>query len=111
MTRAKMSVFILGDGFDSEGTPLVKMKGTPKMITPEMITSHVRNASGVIDIRARPMWKNWSADISIQYDADQFREEDVVNLLNRAGMQVGVGEGRPFSKDSAGMGWGTFKVA
>jgi hypothetical protein len=110
MTKAKMSIFVVGDGLDDEGTPLIKMKGSPKQVTPKMITKHVRNDSGVIDIRARPMWESWSASISINYDADQFREEDVVNLLNRAGTQVGVGEGRPFSKDSAGMGWGTFKV-
>lgn len=105
MTKAKMSVFVVGNGFDAEGTPLVKMEGKP-----ERIDSHVRNDSGVIDIRARPMWKKWSAKVSIQYDADQFRQQDVFNLLARAGMQVGVGEGRPFSKDSCGMGWGTFKV-
>ena len=105
MTEAKMSVFVIGDGFDDEGTPLVKMTGKP-----EMIISHVRNATGVIDLRGRPMWKKWSATPKIQYDADQFREEDVINLLARAGLQVGVGEGRPFSKDSCGMGWGTFEV-
>lgn len=105
MTEAKMSVFVLGDGFDEEGTPLVRMVGTPKRIE-----SHVRNATGVIDIRSRPMWQKWSARPKIQYDADQFREIDVINLLARAGAQVGVGEGRPFSKDSCGMGWGTFDV-
>jgi hypothetical protein len=103
MTEAKMSVFVVGDGFDREGTPLVRMTGKP-----EMHTGHVRNQTGVIDIRSRPMWKKWSAKIKIRYDADQFREQDVLNLLARAGQQVGVGEGRPFSKDSSGMGWGTF---
>jgi len=34
----------------------------------------------------------------------------VTNLLSRVGMQVGIGEGRPFSKNSAGMGWGTFEL-
>jgi len=31
-------------------------------------------------------------------------------LLARVGMQVGIGEGRPDSKNSAGMGWGLFEV-
>jgi len=26
------------------------------------------------------------------------------------GLQVGIGEGRPDSRDSAGLGWGTFKL-
>jgi len=25
-------------------------------------------------------------------------------------LQVGIGEGRPDSRDSAGLGWGTFKL-
>jgi hypothetical protein len=28
----------------------------------------------------------------------------------RVGIQVGICEGRPDSKNSAGMGWGTFKL-
>ena len=35
---------------------------------------------------------------------------EVRNLLVRAGVQVGIGEGRPYSKKSYGMGWGTFEV-
>jgi hypothetical protein len=42
---------------------------------------------------------------------DQFTPEDVANLMARVGMQVGIGEGRPDSKNSAGMGWGLFKIA
>ena len=37
-------------------------------------------------------------------------EEDVANLIMRAGMQAGIGEGRPFSKESAGIGYGLFEV-
>lgn len=35
---------------------------------------------------------------------------DVANLMNRVGAQVGIGEGRPDSKNSAGMGWGLFSI-
>lgn len=104
MTQAKMSIFVEADDFDAEdGTPLVYINGDP-----ERVTHTVRNATGVADIRVRAMWRTWSAALRLTYDADQFREQDVVNLLERAGLQVGVGEGRPFSKNSAGMGWGTF---
>jgi hypothetical protein len=107
MTIAKMSVFILPDGFDADdGTPLVKItKGMP-----EYSELPVRNETGVADIRPRPMWREgWEADVKVQYDADQFTLNDVSNLLMRAGLQVGVGEGRPDSKKSCGMGWGTFE--
>ena len=47
----------------------------------------------------------------IRWDADQFTLDDVTNLLSRVGLQVGIGEGRPDSKNSAGMGWGLFEIA
>ena len=46
----------------------------------------------------------------VRFDADQFTLTDVANLLMRVGMQVGIGEGRPFSKNSNGMGWGLFDL-
>lgn len=107
MTHAKMSIFIQADGYDHvEGTPLIRLHGGEPKRTDMM----VRNATGVIDIRVRPMWRTWSAFVRIQFDADQFSVEDIVNLFSRAGQQCGVGEGRPFSKSSNGMGFGTFIV-
>lgn len=108
MTLAKLSVFVEADGFDvDDGTPLVKItKGEPRYHE-----SLVRLQTGVADIRARPMWEpGWEAEVRITFDGDQFTLGDVSNLLMRVGMQVGVGEGRPDSKNSAGMGWGTFRV-
>ena len=106
MTLAKLSVFVEADGFDkSEGTPLVKIEGTP-----ELCQHACRNANGGTDIRTRAMWKKWSAKVKVRYDADQFSQNDVANLMMRVGMQVGIGEGRPDGRMSAGMGWGLFKL-
>jgi hypothetical protein len=108
MTLAKLSLFVVADGFDrDEGTPLVKLIAEKY----RRVDMHVRNATGVIDIRSRPMWDAWQADVSIRFDADQFSLTDVSNLLSRVGEQVGLCEGRPDSKSSAGMGWGTFRLA
>ena len=108
MTKAKMSVFVIPDGFDKdEGTPLVRLNSPAK---PERTEMMVRNDNGSADIRIRPMWREWSATVCIEFDADMITAESVVNLLDRAGRQVGVGEGRPFSKNSVGQGWGTFTV-
>lgn len=107
MTRAKMAVFIVADGTDrSDGTQLVKIVGGE----PEKHESMVRNDNGATDLRVRAMWKSWGATLRVRYDADMLTVSAVVNLLSRAGLQIGVGEGRPFSKDSAGMDWGTFTV-
>lgn len=107
MTRAKMSLFVEPDGFDvGDGTPLVRLDADE----PERTDMATRNATGVVDIRVRPMWRVWAADVRVTFDADQFTATDVTNLLARAGLQVGIGEGRPFSKSSAGMGFGLFRV-
>lgn len=107
MTHARMSVFIEHDGIDAEdATPLVKLIA-PKPEKNEMMT---RNATGVADIRIRPLWREWKVKVRVRYDADQFSASDVVNLFARAGQQVGIGEGRPFSKNSNGLGFGTFVI-
>lgn len=107
MTKGKLGVFVEADGYDTvEGMPMIRINGEP-----EMVMHHVRNATGVADLRVRGMWREWSAKVRIRYDADMFSLADVANLLARAGMYVGIGEGRPDSKSSAGMGWGTFRVA
>lgn len=105
MTRAKLGVFIEADGFDvTDGTPLVRFKGTP-----ERHMSHVRiqNTTSVV---VRPMWREWTCDLRVRYDGDQFQEQDIANLLMRVGCQVGIGEGRPDSRTSCGMGWGLFSL-
>lgn len=108
MTKARMSIFCEADGFDpDDGTPMVKFtKGTPTRHI-----AHARNDNGSIDIRARPMWApGWEATVRLTFDGDQFTASDVANLLDRAGRQVGVGEGRAFSRNSSGCGWGSFKL-
>lgn len=106
MTKAKQAVFILADGADAvDGQPLVHIEGEP-----EQSEMAVRNETGVADIRVRPMWRTWSVDLRVRYDADQFTATEVLNLFMRAGIQVGVGEGRPFSKKSNGLGFGTFEI-
>jgi hypothetical protein len=107
MTLAKLSLFTVADGYENDGTPLVRItKGEPRMdIRP------ARNANGGTDLRARPMWaEGWEARPTFKWDSDQFSATDLVNLLARVGLQVGVGEGRPDSRMSAGVGWGQFEL-
>jgi hypothetical protein len=107
MTIAKLSVFVDADGFDvDDGTPLVKIHGKPRVHE-----GLVRNETGVADIRWRPMWETWNATLNLRWDEAQFSLQDIANLLMRAGQQVGIGEGRPDSKNSAGIGLGLFKVS
>lgn len=107
MTLAKMSLFVKQDGWDATEPqiPLVKIHG--KAIRQDD-AAVLPNGSRVIT--TRPVYHEWSAKLNIRWDADQFSLTDVSNLLMRVGVQCGIGEGRPFSKNSAGMGWGTFEI-
>ena len=55
----------------------------------------VRIGANQTDLRYRPQFNQWRANIVAQIDAELLRPEDVVNLVNRAGFSVGIGEWRP----------------
>jgi len=108
MTLAKLSIFVVADGWDAAEPqiPLVRIYGDPvKQL------DICRVETGQPYVNARPAYHNWSAKIKIRFDGDQFLINDVYNLLMRVGLQVGLCEGRPDSKKSAGMGWGLFEVS
>lgn len=105
MTQAKLAIDVIPDGYDDRGYGLVRIHGEPQ--NSEMLVS---NANGGPDIRCRPIWKDWYVVLGIQHDGDTFSVQDVGNLINRAGAQVGVGAGRPDSKKSIGLGYGKFQI-
>ena len=106
MTLAKLSTFVEADGWDKQdGIPLVRVYGKS-----DTYTAHTRNATGVVDVRSRPMYKEWACKLRVRFDMDQFKAADVINLVSRCGLQVGIGAGRPDSKASAGCGFGLFRV-
>ena len=107
MTHAKLAFCVLADGFDRvDGAPLVRLSEGEA----EQWVAPTRNATGVVDLRCRPMYREWAAVLRIRYDAGMLSSSDVVNLISRVGLQVGIGEGRPDSKASAGLGFGLFEI-
>lgn len=106
MAKAKIAVFVDADGYDrDDGTPLIRIYGEPKLWK-----AMARNSNGAFDVRVRPRWKTWKARVRIRYDTGIFQDSDIVNLMTRLGLQVGVGEGRHDSKMSPGIGLGTFQL-
>ncbi len=107
MTQAKMCVFVEADGYSQDGQGLVRItKGKA-----EKCEDFVRNKGGAPDVRTRAIVPaGWEATIRLRFDADFVSAASVVNLVQRAGIQVGVGAGRPFSTMSVGQGWGTFEI-
>jgi len=54
----------------------------------------------------RPMYDNWAAVLRIRYDSQSLTADQIVNLLNRAGENIGIGA---FSPQKSG-DFGTFRV-
>lgn len=81
---------------------LVEIHGTP-----QMRTDHVRNATGVADLRYRAEFPAWSATLHLRH-LPTLTPAQIVNLINVAGFAVGVGEFRP---ELSGHEYGQFRVA
>lgn len=107
MTLAKLSIFVEADGWDKTEpqVPLIRIEGKP---VKQEDMARVETGQPYVTVRAA--YHGWKAKIKIRWDADQFSIKDISNLLSRVGLQVGIGEGRPDSKNSAGMGWGLFEL-
>jgi hypothetical protein len=107
MTLAKLAVFVEPDGYDAlePQIPLIRIRGDA---TKQEVLARVE--SGLPFVTVREAFNPWAATIRIRFDKDQFTLADVTNLMSRVGQQVGIGEGRPDSKSSAGMGWGLFSI-
>lgn len=107
MTLAKLSVFVLEDGRDAlePQIPLIRINGDP--VKQEDMA---RVETGQPYVTVRPAYHEWGAKVRIRFDMDQFTHQDVANLMMRVGLQVGIGEGRPDSKNSAGQEWGLFEI-
>jgi len=107
MTLAKLSIFVEADGWDRDEPqiPLIRIHG--EAVKQEDMA---RVETGQPYVTVRAAYHDWSANVKMRWDKDQFTLEDVTNLLSRVGMQVGLCEGRPDSPNSAGMGWGLFTI-
>jgi hypothetical protein len=107
MVKGKLSFFCVADGYDAAEPqiPLVRLYGEAvKQLDP----ARVETGQAYVAIRAA--YHDWKANVRIRWDKDQHTLQDVTNLLARAGMQVGICEGRPSSPNSNGVGWGLFNI-
>lgn len=95
MTDARQMFHIIADNSQN----LIEIKADP----PKRGEDWVRLNSRVGDIRYRPYFSNWSAEIPIEYDPDLISLEQLVNLLNHAGWKVGIGDHRPEKDGNNGM--------
>jgi len=107
MTVARQCIFLESDGYDpDDGMPIVHFsKGKP-----EPFISFVKIGQ-TVSLVARPRWRpGWEMRLRIRFDENLLKAKDIMTLLQAMGKNIGVGAGRPFSKTSAGLGWGTFVI-
>ena len=88
-TVVRKSLFLPNDAY--EPGLLAKLHGSEPIIREDI----VRVSNSATDLRYRPEFTDWRVNVIVQIDADLLNEQDIVNLVNRAGFSVGVGEMRP----------------
>ena len=62
---------------------------------PLMREDTVRVGAGTTDLRYRPEFRNWSMILNFEFDAQALTQQAILNLVQRAGFGIGLGEWRP----------------
>lgn len=79
---------------------MVEIHSDPPILREDM----VRVGMGSADIRYRGEFKNWYADLTVNYNTNgQYSLEQILNVINAGGFVCGVGEWRPEKDGQYGM--------
>lgn len=100
MKDAQTSFFIKAD---CEQSQLVKIIGDSRMRT-----DMVRVGMGAADIRYRPEYLEWSANLTVEFNAGVISFDQICQLIKAAGYGAGIGEMRP---EKGKFNYGRFKLA
>jgi hypothetical protein len=100
MTALKTQLYVHGDGPDL----LVAINGDV-----HMREDTVRVGNGVADLRYRPMYWPWRADLHIDFMPSQLSAQSVIALVEAGGFG-GIGEWRPSAPKSLTGTYGRFTV-
>lgn len=99
MKDTQTSFFIKAD---CEETQLVKIHGEARMRTDQ-----VRVGMGSADIRYRPEYVSWYAELTIEFNAGVLSLDQIYQLVKAAGYGCGIGEMRP---EKGKFNYGRFKL-
>jgi len=89
MTAFKQYAFFKGER-GADGQALVRIHGEP-----HMREDVVRVGRGGADLRYRPEFTDWSAELVVTFVNSVIKQESLLSLIEAGGMGVGVGEWRP----------------
>ena len=97
MTDLRQFLFFRGIVSDNDPQALVEIIGEPRMRE-----DVVRLGMSGTDLRFRPEFPEWRAELEVIYVASALTKESVLSLIDAGGMGVGVGEWRPEKKGDFG---------
>lgn len=100
MTELRLALTFVPDGIGVGGDMLTRIEGAPTMRE-----DMVRVGMGTADIRYRAEYRDWSAQLRVEYLPNMIDLESIVALIDAGGAN-GVGEWRP-EKDGV---FGTYQV-
>jgi len=100
-TLIKRSVFVHGQYSDL--VPIV----SPKVPEMRVDVCRLSGAGRAPDLRYRPWWRDWSVTFTVTWNDEVMSLEAIVNILNRAGIFIGLCENRP---EKSGNAFGTFEI-
>lgn len=84
---------------DESGLGLVEIHSDPPVMREDM----VRVGMGTADLRYRPQFNNWWAELKLTYNASgDISLESIINAINAGGYVCGLGEWRPERDGSYG---------
>jgi hypothetical protein len=104
MTLAKISLRVSPAPPDDNGE-LCVIEGEPYMRT-----DPVKLASGVLDLRYRAGYPNWSTSFKVVFNANSISLELLTNLIVAAGQFGGIGEWRQSAPKSSTGSFGCFNL-
>lgn len=96
MTHLRGALMVLGQ----HGTEYLEILSPHR---PQMRRDKVNLAGGTASIAYRPMFTDWSMVVPVLYLDSMYSEEQVVQLLDIAGMTNGIGDWRPEKDGNFGM--------
>lgn len=100
MSDTRAAFFIKAD---CEQTQLVKIFGESRMRT-----DMVRVGMGTSDVRYRPEYPEWYAELKVEFNSGLISIDQLYQLVKAAGYGCGIGEMRP---ERGNFGYGRFKLA
>lgn len=101
MTELRQFLFFKGQFASTDASALVEIHGEPRMRE-----DVCRIGMGSADLRYRPEFPEWTAELHIEYVKNALTQNSVLSLIDAGGLGVGVGEWRPERKGD----FGTYRI-